>query len=397
MRRLWVLLAVVALGTAPPLPARGAPRCDIVEGAGIGEVRIGMDAAAALELTGPPVRQQAQGSEVHYSLREPWAGMVADYGRVRRISTRTTGCKTAVGIGPGATAESVRGAYAGAAASIITASREGSVLTYPFIGVAFLLSDGRVIAVEVFGAEARPGARAAPAIPAGGARPSPSPAAPSPAPTTAPGTWGVRSATARVENGTLIVSGTVENRARTQAAYAEVRALGEGGRRAGEGNAPLYPSPVAGGGAATFEVRIGVSEIVRRYTVTIRPVGSLSAVLAEYSGEVAGLQQFEAVVAKQLQATVQMAGSPMGFAVVVTNRSPVPVASAAITARVVGTCRVPFPTPRVIQETRTASVVVQRIPPGGSSRALLELSTGICLEFVTWSGTATIGEVKIGE
>ncbi len=154
---------------------------------------------------------------------------------------------------------------------------------------------------------------------------------------------------------------------------------------------------MAGGGAATFEVRIGVSEIVRRYTVTIRPVGSLSAVLAEYSGEVAGLQQFEAVVAKQLQATVQMAGSPMGFAVVVTNRSPVPVASAAITARVVGTCRVPFPTPRVIQETRTASVVVQRIPPGGSSRALLELSTGICLEFVTWSGTATIGEVKIGE
>lgn len=398
MGRSWVLLVVVALGVVPLVPARGAPRCEIVEGAGIGEIRVGMDAAAALEKTGPPARQQTQGSEVHYSLREPWGEMISDYGTVRRITTRTASCRTAAGVGPGSGLDAVRNAYAGASASIVTQSREGLLLAYPFIGVAFLFSDQRVLAVEVFRAEARPGARPVPAAASpAGARPSPSPAAPSPAPTTAPGSWGVRSATARVENSTLVVTGTVENRSRTQAAYADVRAFGEAGRRVGEGNIPLYPSPVRSGGTATFEVRLAIGDVVRRYTVTIRPVGSLSVVLAEHSGEVAELQQFGAVVAKQLQATVQLAAPPMGFAVVVANRSPVPVASAAVSVQVVGTCRIPFPTPRVIQETRTASGVVQRIPPGGSSGVLVELSTGVCMEFATWSGKATVGEVKIGE
>ncbi|MBM3469695.1 MAG: hypothetical protein FJX73_02745 [Armatimonadetes bacterium] len=390
MQTRWILamagaLVLAASGTS----LLGGPAdCAIVDGTGIGGVRLGMTARAALAITGAPLREQAVGSRVTYALRDPWAQMIADYGFVERIATRSAACRTARGVGPGSPGAAVRTAYADAAASITTTLPEGDLLSYPFAGVAFLLRRDRVESVEVFRAEV--GLRATPAAPRQAA-----PGAPSPTRTAAPGGWSVRASSARVEDTTLVVTGTVENRGRPMVVYAEVRAFDEAGRRVAEGSAPLYPNPVPSGGTSGFEVRLQVTDVVRRYTVTIRPTGQITGALAEHAGEIKGLAQFAQIIGKQLEASVQWVGGTQGFVVVVSNRSSVAVAGARVVVQIEGTCRLALPAPRFVQDSRTGSAAVGAIPPGGSARAAVDLSPGICQEFTSWSATTRIADVRV--
>lgn len=403
----WLLatlsLALIPLASTPPLTSAGPPaRCGISEGTQIRDVQIGMPVAAALAATGPAVQERTAGSQVTYVLRSPWSQMMADRGVVQRVSTQSSECRTAQGIGPGSTLSAVRAAYASASISIMTPLQNGDLLSYPFGGVAFVIRRDRVQAVEVFRAETAPAAQPVP--------PSPAPALPSPGTspraavsstsTTAPRAWSIRSTTGRVEGSSLIVSGTVENRSRPQSAYAEVRASNSSGQPAAQDDAPLFPNPVPAGGSATFEVRLAINEVVRRYTVTIRPVGSISVSLAEGAGEIRDLQAFASIVARQIQAAVQTINTPPtrdDFVVVVTNNSPLVVASVTVAIEIIAVCRVVFPVPRSVQEVRSGTAFVQHLRPGATARAPIPLSQGICTEFATWSAQSRIGEVRIGD
>ncbi|MDR7481212.1 MAG: hypothetical protein QN183_02690 [Armatimonadota bacterium] len=389
-----VALAALVSGVDTARPAAGGAPCVIVEGTGIGTLRIGQRVAEALAAAGGVTQERPAGRETLYTLRAPWAELAVVGGRVERISTRSRECRTARGLGVGSSAAAVRAAYASEPASVVVAVAGGDLLSYPFAGIRFLLSGDRVVAVEVLPAE----------------RLSRTPSTPTPAATATPGAPGVASPaatgwtlgrlSATVDNLILVVSGVVTNRGRAQAAYAEVRALGPDGVPVAQGDAPLVPTPVPAGGTATFEVRLAIDTVVRRYVVTIRPAGSLTASLADAAGEITNLQQFAGIVARQLQIAVAVQATPPtgdDFLVVVTNGSGVVVASVAVAAEVTVTCRIAVPTPRIIQEVRTGSAVVVQIRPGGQGRAPLPLSPGACAGFATWTASTRVGEVRIGE
>jgi hypothetical protein len=240
-----------------------------------------------------------------------------------------------------------------------------------------------------------------------------------------------------------VISGVVENRSAPRSAYAEVRALTAAGRQVGQGDTPLHPTLVPNGGSATFEVRLTVDAIPRRYTVTIHPAGRSNEILAQAAGEIKDkdLEQLASIVAQQLQARVQSTtpvANPNSFVAFVTNGSSVGVSSVTVTVEIVSTCRVPgshipagpqwvlaaavvaappptpaptpaptpirtptpFPTPppmRTIQETWSGTATIQQITAGGTGRAPLQLTGGVCLEFTSWTATVQLGDVKIGE
>ena len=453
MRPSWGLIALLILSSLPG-PTRGAPGgCPVMEGVGIGAVHLGMTVPAALAVVGCPAGSFTSGTEVVHELPAPWSGMVADYGFVQRIATRSPDCQTTRGIAVGATLAAVREAYAGATVVAMTPARNGSLLSFPFLGVRFQIRGNHVEAIDVF-------------YPIGVTRVQPPATAPrpGPTPTTAAGTWGVRTAAGRLEGTTLVVIGTVENRGQALAAYAEVRAFNETGRQIGQGDAPLRPTPVPSETTANFEVRLPVEGVVRRYLVTIRPAGSLSASLAQLAGELRDPQQFASAVAQQLQVVIQSTTpnpNPRGFVVQVANRSTLGVSSVKVDVEITATCRVPAstppstlsrilvaqllaapasptpppptppspptpqpvptpqpspapptppptpggptpppavaPTPRTIQERWTGSAVLQQIRAGGSAQTPVQISGGVCLEFTSWSATTRIGEVKIAE
>jgi hypothetical protein len=183
----------------------------------------------------------------------------------------------------------------------------------------------------------------------------------------------------------------------------EVKAYDTAGRQTARADAPLVPTPVRAGEVATFEVRMTLEDVVRRYTVTLRPSRSLTATLAEASGEIKNMQQFSALVARRLRAAVEVAASPPSpddFSVVLTNHSSLPIASATVTVDLTVTCRlaqINFPIGRQISEQRAATVTVTQIAPGASSRAKLSLTAGVCPQFATWSAATRTGDVRIGE
>lgn len=411
MRRIRgvVVLLIAGLALGGPAMTVGAPApadCGIVEGTGIGAVRIGMSAAAALSVAGPPQGQQTVGTQVIYALRAPWWWAFANHGIIERVSTRSPDCRTARGARVGSTFTAVRDAYGSTLphVSVVTPTEGGELLSYPLLGVAFRLRRDQVEAIEVFRAERLTSAPASAVTPVQGA---PSPGAtttaaggPTPTPTVAAGSWGVRSTSARVDEGSLTVSGTIENRAAPRAVYVEVRALNPAGREIGRNDGPVFPNPVPNGGSATFEVRVPIDDIARRYVVIVRPVGTLTGSLVEATSEIKDLQQFASVVAKQIQVQAQVQATPPtrdDFVVVVTNGSPLTVASVSISVEITATCRIPFPTPRTIQEIRSGSVVVSQLRPGASARATLPVSAGACIEFATWSATHRVGEIRIAE
>ncbi|MDR7545285.1 MAG: hypothetical protein QN120_13655 [Armatimonadota bacterium] len=396
--------ALAAASGAAPLAGGGPAPCTIVEGRGIGALRLGMALSEALAVAGPPVRQHTSEHETIYDLLAPWWQLVLRGGAVWQLSTRSSQCRTGRGIGPGAPASRVREAYAGAPASVVTPQADGDLLSYPFGGIAFLLRGGRVEAVTVFPPEDLPRSQPVPS-PTVSPIPGPTPSAPAPAPTTASGTWSIRTVSARVEDSTLVVTGVVENRSRTRSAYAEVRAFGPGGQPLGQADAPLVPIPVPSGGIATFEVRLPVADIVRRYAVVIRPAGSITGSLAERTGEIVReLQQFATLVARLIRVEIQTTSTPPTrdtFMAVVTNTSTLLVASVTVAADLTVTCRVfaslpPLPpSPRPVQELRTGSAVVLQLRPGATGRVPLPISPGLCVEFETWSAQTRVGEVRI--
>jgi hypothetical protein len=232
---------------------------------------------------------------------------------------------------------------------------------------------------------------------------------------------------ARVDGDSFVVTGTAENRGAALAAVASVELFAAPGAPAGKGDAALKPSPVPQGGNVSFEVRIPIEQIVRRYTVTLRPAGNLRAALTEARGEFKDLQQFAAIAAKQLTVATQTTDptpGPKTLIAIVTNNSPIPVASATVTAEINVTCRVasapsrvlvaaaaptraptpaptlmpPLPTPgRNIQENWTGTATVNTIGPRSSSQAPLQLAGGVCLFFTSWTATARIQDVRVAE
>ncbi len=402
MRKVMTVIGIVVL-VAPAVLAAGAA-CAIVEGAAIGAVRIGMPVPAALAITGPAAAEQTSGRETIYTLRSLWSRMVAESGVVTRVATGVQECRTSRGVGPGVSQGAARAAYSGASVSTVTPLADGELLSYPFVGIAFVMRRDRVASVEVFRTDGPPsGARPLPPAPVPqGAAPQATTPPPGSAPAPSDG-WAIRSTAAQVQGDVLIVTGTVENRGRAAAPYADVRAYSTTGRQVAHGDAPLTPTPVPARGVATFEVRLTIDDVVRRYTVTLRPARSLTATLAESTGEIKNMQQFAALVARRVRVAVEVTASPPApddFSVVVTNNSSLPIASAAVTVDLTVTCRlaqINFPIGRQISEQRSASVAVQQIAPGASSRAKLVLSTGVCLQFATWSATTRTGDVRIGE
>ena len=395
---LALTIVILALG-APVIAAVPRP-CVIADGAAVGALRVGMTTRAALRVTGPALGQETTGPEVIFALRAPWTHMVTAYGIVQRVSTRSPVCRTPRGIGAGATLAAVQQAYAGTPVSTRTAVANGEILSFPFVGIRFLLRQGQVDTVEVL----RPETLAQP-VPA---RPSVSPTPPgqvpqpgvTPLPSPAAGTWIVRNTSAQAADTALVVAGIVENRGRPAAVYVEARAFNAAGRMVAQADAPVYPSPVPSGAVASFAVRLTIDDVIRRYVVVVRPIGSLSASLVEQAGEVKDLQQFAAIIARQIQALVQVKNNPPtrdDFEVTVTNGSQFPVVSIPVAVEIVATCRVVFPAPRAVQELRTGNVVFQQLRPGASARLPLSFSAGICVEFATWTATPRVGDVRLGD
>jgi hypothetical protein len=252
--------------------------------------------------------------------------------------------------------------------------------------------------------------------------PRPPQPVPTGTPTPAPGGWKLGTVSTRVDGETFVVSGTAENRGAPMAAVASVELFAAPNAPAGKGDGALRPSPVPQGSSASFEVRIAIEQIVRRFTVTLRPAINPRVTLAEVRGEFKDMQQFAAIASRQLSISIQTTDptpGPKTLVAVVTNNSPIPVASATVTAEISVTCRVagapsrvliaaaaPIPTPmppirtpgRNIQENWTGTATVPSIGARSSAQAPLQLSGGVCLFFTSWTvTTARIQDVRVGE
>jgi hypothetical protein len=349
-----------------------------------------MTLAAAVAVTGPLGQQPGTG-QATYALKAPWSQMVTEYDTVRRIQTKTPACRTSRGLGVGSTIGAVRQVYAGASVSVLAHGANGDLLSYPFLGVAFQLRLETVEAVEVFRPEAG-AARPAPAPTPGGTRQTP-PGTPGPAPGISPGAWGIRSASARVDGTTLIVAGSVENRSRPAAAYAEVLAFSAAGKKVGEANAPLYPNPVLLGGVATFEVRVAIEDVVSRYRVMIRPLGQPQTTLAEHTGEIRDFTQFGAVVARQLDVTVKAIrnpATPRDFVLVVTNPTALRLDLVDVYVEVDAICA-------ARHEIWRGTISVERIGPGSTAQAPMVMEQSVCEAFGAWATrTIRVEDVRIG-
>lgn len=401
MQPVWVALAILTLSWPVGASAGQAVACPVVEGDSIAGIRIGMTTAAVFALAGSPLGQQVAGGQVIYTLRPPWSYLITERGVTQRIWARAGECRTLRHVGPGAAAAAVRQAYAGASVSGVTPTAEGDLLSYPFIGIAFLLRGEHVMAIEVFRPEGKPAGTMPRSVPAAPAAPGPGPTdAPRPTPNAAPGTWSIRSTSGRVEGYTLIVTGAVENNDRTQSAYAEVRAFNAAGNQVATADGPLYPNPVPSGRTATFEARMTIDEVVRRYTVTLRPLRSLSATLAESSGVITDVQGFAAIVRRGVVLAVQVNASPptrTDFVLVVTNGGALAIAGMTVAVEITGTCRVRIPAPVVpFREVLSASSTIEQLRPGASTRVNIQLSEGPCLQFATWSAQQRIVELRVG-
>lgn len=143
--------------SAPPVPPTS---CLISEGLSIGGLRVGMTAAQAFALTGPPTGRRLAGADVTYTLRPPWSRITVRGETVRSVATQSSRCRNQRGLGPGSTLSEVQRRYPDQLGSLVPAT-DGEILRYPFLGIAFTLRQGRVVEVIVF----RPDAAVARALP----------------------------------------------------------------------------------------------------------------------------------------------------------------------------------------------------------------------------------------
>jgi hypothetical protein len=401
-RLLAVGIALAAVAATPQTAGRAAaPQCAIIEGVSVGGLRIGMPAAEALTVTGPPTSQRTTDRQTLIALRAPWSSMVLEDQRVVRIETRSAACRTAGGIGVGVAERIARAVYASAAASITAPAGTGDWITYPFNGIALLVRRQRIEAVEVFRADVAPGSQPAARPTSAGPQAGSTPAspAPSPAPTRA-AAWGLRSLAARVHDTTLIVTGTVDNNTRSQAVFAEVRAFGARGQLVAQDDAPVDPSPLPAGRSGTFEARVAIDDVIRSFRVIIRPTGSVVGSVVEGTGEIRDVAGFAPIVARRLSALVQTTVQPPtgdSLLVAISNGSSLVVSSVTVAVEITVTCRLAVPTPRTVQEVRTGTATIVQLRPGEIGRAPVTLSPGVCAEFATWAPVTRIGEVRVGD
>lgn len=388
--RTWGLAVALAAGLLPSALGAAPAGCLIVEGTAIGGVRLGMRVREALAVTGAPLREQVDGTQVLYTLRMPWSELIADYGVVERVSTQTPACATAGGIGPGSTAAAVREAYAGATASLATAAPEGTRLSYPFLGVAFLLRVERVASVEVFGPASSAGTRWATL-----------PGAPGPLSPPAPAPWSIRTSTWRLEDAAFVVTGTVENHGRPLSAFAEVNAFSPTGRLVGTSDGPFYPAPLPTGGTSPFEARLGIDDVISHYTVTVRPIGSIITTLAEQDVEIHSLQAFAPIVLRRLRVAVEFRNWPTRFLVTVANGSSAAVAAATVVVDIAGVCFIRLGDQiRSLEYRGTGVAAVPYIRAGGSAQTIMPMPPDVpggCQDLATASMTPRILSIRIGD
>jgi hypothetical protein len=276
----------------------------------------------------------------------------------------------------GKTASAVRGAYATATASVEAPAPGGSRLEYPFLGIAFFLQRQRLVAVEVFAVE-----RLAPAGPAGQPPLGGGPASPAPSGRPVTTGWRILSTSWRLDGSTFIVQGAVENQGRAQAVFAEVAAYSPSGRLVATSDGPMDRYSVSAGSSATFEARLPVDDVVGRYTVVLRPVGSIAVVLAQTAAEISDLQPFVPIVMRRLTVGVEFRSTPSRFLVTVGNRSSVTITSATVVVDIEGFCLV-----RIGKQLRTipyqgsGTVVVSQVRPGSSGQETMGLPPGVTQE-----------------
>jgi hypothetical protein len=399
--RCLAIVVTTAITLATPHGARSAPApCAITEGSGIAGVRLGMATAAALATTGGALGQAPDGGEIVYTLRPPLARMVVANGVVVRVSTQSPECATAAGVRPGAPRAALAAAYASAMASIVTPLADGEQVAYPFAGIRFAVRADRVYAVEVFSAESLP-RTAAPASPS-----APSSRTTQPGPTAPAGAWTIASASYGVDGTTLNVTGTAENRGPASNVFADVVAYDGSGSIVGRGSAPLMPSPVPTGGRARFEVGVPITDVVRRYTVDLRPAGSAGISLARYAAGIVSIAPFGALVVPHLKSDVRPTRVPSGtwedLALAVTNNSGYSIASVLVEVELRVVCRVDdLPGRRILHRLQhTGRDRVGPVAPGATAQFALSIATDArsdCPVFVYWSATTRILTVDLAD
>ncbi len=394
MRFALLLIAAALLAASGPSPVHSAPiPCPIVEGVGVGSIRLGMPTAEALRLAGNPAGRVigTRAAETVYLFTTTLAQITTESGQVSRIATRHPTCATGQGVRIGDSEARVRLAYEKAPGSL--RGRAGSVVRYvfPFTGVEFVLTDGRVTLIEVFRPDAVP------------ARVTPTPAAPG-----AESALQFRSLTRRVEGTTFVVAGSVSNAGSPLALFVQVVLVGPDGGRVAEGTTTLVPNPIGGGGTGSFEVRLPIDDVVSRLTVSVRPMNRPTIALAEVSQVVSDVAGFASLVLERLlEVTVLGATAERGsgtFAAV-TNRSSLKITGLVVEIEMRRTCTVTpvgstLPqVPRTFTDIRKGSVRVAELAPNARVEVPIDLAaTGPCLGAgAEWQATWKVLAGKVEE
>lgn len=399
-----LLLPLLAPAAPALLVSAAPPPCLVEEGQAVGAVRLGMDQAEMLRLMGSPVGQVAGGQprETIYLFSAAVSQVTVVGGQVRRVATRHPSCATNQGVHIGDSEATVRAAYDRAIGSVRTQSGGLVRLVFPFNGIEFVFTGGKLSLMEIFRAEA---------VPVAAPRATPTAAA-------AEGVV-IRSVTGRLEGSTFVVSGSIGNSGDPVAVFAQIALLATDGRRLAETTATVFPNPVGAGRVGNFQERIPVTDVVAKFTVTVRTMNPPNRVLAETTQEVKDVAQFSGMIDRLIDVTVlePTSGRPSGTVVAVANRGALRISGLALDLDMRGVCRnlvqppapsptvpplpVPTPTFRQFVVQRKESVQIPVLEP--NARVEVSIGTqgrGPCEGFnaewtVTWRVVA--GKVETAE
>ncbi len=366
-----IVFPLISSSSAAPLVSAAPSPCLVQEGQAIGAVRIGMDQGEMLRLMGSPTGQVVGGRplETIYLFAASVTQVTVVGGQVRRVATRDPSCATSQGVRIGDSEAKVRTAYERAIGSARAQSAGLIRLVFPFNGIEFIFTGGKVSLMEVFRAEALPVA------------------APLATPTAAAAAAGVtiQSVTGRLEGTTFVVSGSISNSGDPIAVFTQIVLLGSDGRRLAESAGTVFPNPVSPSRVGNFQERIAVNDVVARFTVTVRAMDPPNRVLAETTQEVKDVAQFSGMLDRLIEVTVlgPTAGRPSGTVLAVTNRSAFRISGLVLDLEMRGVCRnlvqppgLPAPTPTFTQFTvnRKATAQVPVLAP--NARVEVELGLG---------------------
>ncbi len=389
-----LVLPLTSSSSAAPLVSAAPSPCLVQEGQAIGAIRIGMDQAEMLRVMGSPTGQVVGGQplETIYLFAASVAQVTVVGGQVRRIATRDPSCATSQGVRIGDSEARVRAAYDRAIGSARAQTAGLIRLVFPFNGIEFIFTGGKVSLMEVFRAEALPLA---------------APRATSTAAAAAAGVT-IHSVTGQLEGTAFVVSGSISNSGDPIAVFAQIVLLGADGRRLAESAGTVLPNPVSPNRVGNFQERIAVNDVVARFTVTVRAMDPPNRVLAETTQEVKDVAQFSGMLDRLIEVTVlsPTAGRPSGTVLAVTNRSAFRISGLVLALDMRGVCRnevqppvipgLPTPAPTFTRfvVTRKATAQVPVLAPNARVEVELGLGDrGPCVGMnaqwtVTWRVTA---------